>query len=379
MGAEIGIGALLGAAGISAFGNLAGAAVSGAGAASLNEATMNFNREEAAKARQFQKDMYQQQLNDQQILYEKYQSPEALARQFGKAGVNPSAVLGTGKGGFSGALPSVPSAPSGSAASISGLSNPMEYFAQALKGTTGDAVSVLNAITDKNLKDKQALKVLAEKANLEVQNSILKWQDMINNTVGSEKARQDLNAIVEQVGLLAAQKNYTLAQKLVADTIQKLNNKEFDIKEEELSQLKLRGTFLEADLNNSLDYQRETIKTEKSKQRANYSAAYASDASALESKTRKIGIEFDNAIKKIDSDNAAATAQQALAKMREQLMRDSNISRKERLAAEAECEKLDKKLEMYRKHPSKAALDATLDNFNEEFPILGGFIKAFNK
>lgn len=379
MGAEIGVGALLGAAAISAVGSVAGAGISAAGASSLNEDTMDFNREEAEKARQFQREMYGQQLSDQQMMFDKNLSPQALARQYGKIGVNPSAVFGSGKSGFSGSLPSIPSVPSGSAAAISGLQNPMEYFADALKGTTGDAVSVLNAITDKNLKDKQALKVLAEKANLDVQNGILRWQDMINHTVGSEKAKQELNSIVEQVGLLAAQKNYYQAQQLVADTILKLNNKEFDIKDEELSQLKLRGTFLEADLNNSLEYQRETIKTEKSKQRSNFAAANSFDASALESKTRTVGIEFDNAIKRVDSENAAATAQQRLAALREQLMRDSNISRQQRLAAEAECEKLDKKLEMYRKHPSKAALDETLDNFNEHFPILGGFIKAFAK
>lgn len=379
MGAEIGVGALLGAAAISGIGSVVGSAISAAGASDLNEDTMDFNRVEAEKARQFQKEMYNQQLLDQQNSYEKYLSPEALARQYGKLGVNPSSVFGSGKSGFSGSLPSVPSAPSGSAASVSGLHNPLEYFADSLKGSTSDAVSVLNAITDKNLKDKQALKVLAETANEKVQNSILRWQNMINQTVGSEKARQELNSIVEQVGLLSAQKDYTAAQTLVAQTIKKLNDKEFDIKDEELSQLKLRGTFLEADLNNSLEYQRESIKTEKSKQRSNYAAANASDAAAFESKTRAAGLEFENAIKKIDSENAASTAQQALAKMREQLMRDSNISRQQRLAAEAECEKLDKKLQMYRNHPTKAALDETLDNFNEHFPILGGFIKAFAK
>lgn len=315
MGVEIGIGALLGAACISAVGNLVGAGISAAGAASMNEDTMNFNREEAAKARQFQKDMYQQQLIDQQMLYEKYQSPEALVRQFGQAGVNSAAVLGSGKGGFSGALPSVPSAPSGSAASISGLSNPLEYFADALKGSTSDSVSVLNAITDKNLKDKQALKVLAEKANLEVQNGILKWQDMINNTVGSEKAKQELNSIVEQVGLLSAQKNYAQAQKLVADTIQRLNDKDFDIKDEELSQLKLRGTFLEADLNNSLEYQRETIKTEKSKQQSNYATARQQNALAK--------------ISEIQGDIDAKTKVQKLKSLQQQLIRDNILSQSE--------------------------------------------------
>lgn len=370
MGAEIGVGALLAASGVSALGNIAGSAISANGAQGANSQAMAFNAQQAQLNREWQEKMYKQQLGDQEAMYNKYQSPEAIAKALQKIGVNAAGAFSGGNSGFSGSLPSVPGVPSGSQAAIGSLENPYASYSQAAKGVAGDAVNVLNAITDKKLKDAQAIKALQETNNLKVQEDILKWTDMINNTVGSQKAKEELNSIIVQTGLYAAQGKLTKAQELVAETIQKLNNKEFEIKSEELSQLTLRGLFLEQSLKSGLDLQKEEIKTEQSKQAANY-------ASADESKTRKLGLEFENAIKKIDSENAAATAQHKLAALREQYMKDATISQLDRVAAQKDFEKLDKILRMYREHPNKAALDAALDNFNEHFPLIGGFIKAF--
>ena len=369
MGAEIGVGALLGAAGISAFGNLAGSALSSYGANQANEALMAFNSAEAQKNRQFQKDMYNQQLADQELMYNKYQSPEAIAKQLKNIGVNPAKVLGSGQG--FGSVPSVPSVSSGSQASVGSLDNPMAAYGQALKSTTSDAVSVLNAITDKNLKDMQALKVLAEKANVQTQTELLAWQDMINKTIGNEKARAELNNIVEQTALYASTNQFNKAQSLVAETIQKLNNKEFDIKDEELSQLKVRGLYLVNSLENQLDYQEEQIKTEKSKQAENYASASLSKALKNESGLRSAGLAFDNVIKKIDSENASNLAQEKLYALKMEIEKSKALSREEKARATKEAKKLEYRIKHYHQYPGSVAFDEFFDNL----PIIGGIIR----
>lgn len=372
MGAEIGIGALLAAAGISALGNLGGAAISASGANSANADMMAFNRKEAAKNRAFQKEMYQQQLSDQEMMYNKYQSPEAIARQLQSIGVNAAGVFGSGKSGFSGSLPSVPSVPSGSQASVGSLTNPMADYAQALKGSTSDAVSVLNAMTDKQLKDKQGLKILAEKANLQTQNEILQWQNMINQTVGSEKAKEELNQIIVQTATLATAGELNKAQTLVADTIRKLNQKEFDIKDEELWQLQTRGLFLVQSLKNEQDLQVEQIKTEKSTQANNYASASLSKALKNESGLRSAGLVFDNAIKKIDSENAAALATDKLYALKMEIEKSKALSREEKARATKEAEKLEYRIKHYKEYPGSVAFDEFFDNL----PVIGGIMRG---
>lgn len=370
MGAEIGVGALLASAGLSSVGNIAGSAMSAAGAREANNQAMRFNAAEAEKNRNFQREMYNQQFQDQKSLYNEFQSPSAIAKQLQQIGVNAAGAFASGQSGFTGSMPSVPSGSSGSQASIGSLQNPMASYADALKGTTSDAVSVLNSITDKNLKDKQALKVLAEKAGQDVQNRILSWTDMINNTVGSEKAKQELNEIIVRIATFEAAGELDKAKKETEETIQRLNNKQFDLKDEEYQQLIIRGLYLTKSLDNEIALGKEKIKTEKSAQVANYGAAEASRAAAIASKAAAVLSEqktefqkLENALKGLEVQRNRELAVDILQNMRSELQKSKSLNRKEQAEADKEFQKLQVRLQHYDEYENAAAFDEFFDNF----------------
>lgn len=128
---------------ISALGSLGasliGGSISSAGANAANNATMAFNERMQKQSQDYNTQMYERQLADSRETYEKYQSPQALAKAYASIGLNPAAVLGNIGGG---GAPSVPSAHGSSPTSIGSLQNAGAPFADVLP-TAVDAVSKL--------------------------------------------------------------------------------------------------------------------------------------------------------------------------------------------------------------------------------------------
>ena len=93
---------------------------------------------------QSQKSLMEQSQQWQEDMYNKYQSPEALMRQYKSSGLNPF-LLGENVG--TGSIPSVPSAPSGSTSPLSPGGSPLgqaEYVAAV--GSNQRAMMVMNSI-----------------------------------------------------------------------------------------------------------------------------------------------------------------------------------------------------------------------------------------
>lgn len=354
-------------AGILGATGLASGLLGSSSAASNNARMIEYNKWAQKDAQAYNTQMYERQLADQESMYNKYQSPQAIAQQLKEVGINPSA-LAAGHGFSGGSMPSVPSVGSSPVTSAPQLEN-----TGAIIGSSIEQMSrVISNMADNDLKQKQINKVLADIKGQELANAHAEFDNYLFTTYGENEKISQLRDLLSSAMLKDAQKDYTGAQKDYTEVLKMIANKDLGIKDEEYNQLVYRGTRLAQIYDDEHELRVEEKKVKKSQQRANYASAALSDA-------QKSGQEFQNSILKIDSDNAAALAQQKLAAFREQLLKQSNLDRKERLRAEAECEKLDKLLKSYREHPNKAALDATLDNFNEHFPILGGFIRAFSK
>lgn len=280
MGAEIGIGALLAAAGISAVGSLAGSAISASGAQATNKQAMQFNAEEAEKNRAFQELMYNKQINDQQRMYNLYQSPQAIARQLSKIGVNPAGAFASGKSGFSGSMSGVPSPAGGSQASIGSLENPAAPYAAALSNTTKDAVSVLNAMTDKHLKDAQTIKVLADAKGQEYANRIAKIQSLVSEWQIPQKAKAEINELISSAALNEARGKLSDAETSLKELMKKLTDKQIKLTDEQVTQLSIEVSWLDRIRRQEFELLGEKKKTEKSQQAANYGYAAESNANA---------------------------------------------------------------------------------------------------
>ena len=355
MGAEIGVGALLGAAGISALGNLAGSAISASGAESTNRQAMAFNALEAQKNRVFQKAMYSQQLADQERMYNQYQSPEAIAKQLEKIGVNAAGAFAGGKSGFSGSMSGVPSVPSGSQASIGSLENPYSSFGQALQNTTKDAVSVLNSLTDKHLKDAQSLKVLADKKGQDYANQIAKIQSQVSEWQIPAKAKAEINELITSAALNEANGRLAAAETSLKTLMGKLTDNQIRLTDEQIQQLTIEVAWLDKIRRQEFELLGEKKKTEKSYQAANYGSAAQSNATAEQ-------IEAQNKIL-----NNAKYRMAVLS----QTLSDADVAYKKRSITQAQYELLKEQIERAKKENDIYKLREYMGMINETISSLG--------
>ena len=324
----------------------------------VNEDSMDFAAQQAEKNREFQQSSLTQQQQWQEEMYKKYQSPSAIIQQLKESGISPLGALGSLTGGN---MPSSPSGLSGSQAAMPNLQVP--------RIDSDSVAKMINSISDSNLKDKQVIKMLAETKGQEIANAAADFDLYLTQKYADNEKVQRLKNLVSEGLVLESQGKLNDANSKVQEVMEMIAHRDLGIKEEEYSQLVIRGSYLAKLLDQEYALKKEEVKTEKSKQSVNY-------ANAALSKVQKLGQEFQNSVLKIDSEIAAATSQHKLSALREEYMKNGSLSREQRLNADIEFEKLDKILKMYREHPNKAALDAALDNFNDKFPIVGGIIRA---
>lgn len=318
-----------------------------------NQKNRDYNTAEAEKARQHEINMIRE-------------TPSLQVQGMREAGINPQVALsnstqvatggssGTQQASYSGGLSPVPYQ----------AQNPASAFAQVAQGLSslasakekGANVGLIEKQVENMAIDSQMKKALTDgyKLSNELQKLDLKYRD--------KKLLQDIQEQVVRMAATTAQGKLFTEQAKIQSSVEALNRSLANYHGQNADYLKLKIANYTVELNSVL--------------KLNAAQTYKANQEAHESGVRATGLAFDNAIKKVDSENAAKLAIDKLNALKAQYMTDASKSATQRKQFEIECSKLNKVLEMYRKHPNKAALDAALDNFNEHFPILGGFIKA---
>lgn len=307
---------LLGAAILGGTGLLSGG-IGALSASSNNRAALAFNKWSQLQAQQYNTQMYERQLADQEALYNKYQSPQAIAEQLAKAGINPSALAA--KSGFNGgSIPSVPSAGSSPALSSPTLDNVGAYIGQGIEQMS----RVVSNLADSQLKQRQVTKVLAEIKGQEKANAAADFQNYLMEKYGENEKVAQLNDLISSALLKDAQKDFEGANTDLAKALKMIRDKELNIKDEEYNQLVYRGTRLAQIYDDEHDLRVEEKKVKKSQQSANYASADASKASARHSNVladiADIQKEVDNKTKLVK-----------IRSLQQQLIRDNVLSQAE--------------------------------------------------
>lgn len=156
--------ALIGA-GITALGSIAGAGISGAAQGKLNKKTMEFNAQEAQKARDFSSEMWEKQALWNEGFWNKqneYNSPSAQYQRLLDAGLNPLYYGLDGTGNASSM--SAPQALGAGTASVNGLQNPLAAF-----GDVAMQMAQIGNIQAQTNKTKSETKMIDAKLPYEVE------------------------------------------------------------------------------------------------------------------------------------------------------------------------------------------------------------------
>lgn len=337
---------------------VAGAAAAVGSLASAASASANNSASLSA-----QKKMYEQQRADQLDDYKNRTGINAQLRQYGEAGINPAAAFSNVSSGSMSSVPSPPAAPTlenvGTAAST-GITQTMQAIAE-LKGFQKQDAEVQNLLAQRNLTEMQS-----------------KYQSTVNyitETYGDSKAGAELLNMYSSTMQNFAEGRYK-------DSMISLNKVVEKLKGEEFKHMQTENSYLGLQLAEQLNLAKAMVNTERSKpalmrseMASNYGSAEQSHALALESGTRKAGIEFENVVKRIDSEQAANTAIERLNTLVAKYKADENVSRKQALEAEKEATKLRERLKHYKEYPNSAKFDEFWDNF----PILGGIVRGLAK
>lgn len=312
------VAAISGAAGLgsSIFGSL----ISSRGQKSANQSSMDFNYAMQKDAQAYNTQMYHQQLQDQESIYNKYQSPQAVAAQLRAAGVNPASVLGS-KGAVQ-SMPSVPSVGASPAASVQ-LGNEMQSFGDNLPSMVESASRSLTALLSTRNQTEQTQQSIKEmQSNIDLLTAKLGGQILLNQ---QQKLLNSLTSYFEPTQRYAniyesyarAWSSYAAGDLSQADAALKGVLTEIAHLDEKEKQLRL--PFIIPELQATIDLLKVKATTEKSLQASNYASAALSNAqTATENKLRPLkeklsnqelsnlkeslkGIRYDNIDKILDS------------------------------------------------------------------------------
>lgn len=370
MGAITPATALLASGIIGGTGSLAGGLLSSSSASSNNSKALDFNKWSQLQSQQFQQQMYTQQKLDQEDFYKKYQSPQAIAKALQQLGVNPASAF-SGSTGIGTSPASMPSVPSSAALSAPALENQGAALSKSIEAI-GNAMSSLASSGQTNEQSSELLHTFNTRMNtLILQES---GQQLMN-----AKAQWDLFAAQEKLPyeiqnmVLKAYADYyagrhsqALAKLVDIQSYIEDETKGMTIEQRQQANTLLGKQILVAAEDAKL--RKEQQKTERTQQALNV-------ANKNESVSRRAGIEFENAIKKIDSEQAANTAIERLDALVASLKKDKSVSNKQALEAEKEAAKLRIRIKHYKEYDNSAAFDEFFDNL----PILGGIVRALSK
>lgn len=341
-----------------------------ASASSNNRAALAFNKWSQLQAQDYNTKMYERQLEDQESMYNKYQSPQAIAKQLQEAGINPSALAG-GHGFSGGSMSSVPSAGSSPALSAPALENAGVPIGNAIEQMS----RVINNMADNDLKRQQVTKVLSEIKGQELANAHADFDNYLLSKYGENEKINQLRDLLSSAMLKEARKDYTGAQKDYQKVLEKIANKELGIKDEEYSQLVYRGTRLAQIYDDEHELRVEEKKVKKSQQSSNYASAEQSRASSNLLRAQKAGQEFTNIMLQLDSESAQQAAQSKFNALEASLRKHTWEDNRDRAKAEVELRKLRERIIHYEKYSNAASFDDFWDNF----PIIGGIVRGLAK
>ena len=336
-------------------------AMAASAAASLGSAAVGaINNKKSLEA---QRDMYERQRVDQISDYNNRTGIKAQLQQYQEAGINPAAVLGSVQGG---SMPSVPSAPE-----IPKLENYGASFGQGITQT----MEALAKIKGFQKQDAEVQNLLSQQRLTDLQSSYQEGQNFLQQNYGDSEHAIGLQKMYADTMLAYAEGRYRDSYVSLNNMIEKLKGEEFKHMQTENSQF---GLILAKQLQligAQVDSERAKPALMRSEMASNYGVAEQAHALALESGTRTAGIAFENVVKKIDSDQAANTAIERLNALVAKYKADENVSKKQALEAEKEATKLRERIKHYKQYPNSAKFDEFWDNF----PIIGGIVRALAK
>lgn len=362
-----------------ASGVMSGAASLGSGiyasnsAAANNSTALAFNKWSQLNAQEFQRSMYNTQKLDQIDFYKKYQSPQAIADQLSKLGVNPANVFSQGSG-INTSPASMPSGISSPALSAPHLENEGKAMAESIKAIGSSFASIAQA-GQSNEQSAEYIHTFNERVTaLMLQNEGKKFANNFAqwNLIASQvKLPYEIQSLAGDayVDFTQGDVNLSLVKLNKIAAYVRDNLKDIDIQYgNEL--LRLIGEQI-LDVNAAKDLKLAQTKTEGTVQSLNRASAKNQLSQSKESDTRRLGQEFTNSILKIDSENASILADQKLFTLRSALEKDNAISEKDRTEALRELEVLNRRLKLYQEHPSRARWAASVEQLNDDFPVLG--------
>lgn len=274
MGASAGLIALgLGGA----AGSLGAGILSSKSASSNNSSALAFNRWSQLESQRYNKEMYEQQLKDQESMYNKYQSPSAIAQQLRAAGINPAAATSQVAGGN---MPSVPSASGSSPLSAPPLQNEGEGLARGFES----AVNSLGQMYASDLHDAQAQEtrsllegkvhqLLKQNRLTDLQSDYQSVMNTLTQKYGDQKWSSEIQENLSTAVLNYCNGDYAQAQADVARVMKKIGDEDLGIKQEERANIAVR-------IAKQLSLIDEEIATEKTKQVANRASANQSNSAA---------------------------------------------------------------------------------------------------
>lgn len=317
---------------------IAGASLIGGTATSIRSNSYAKHSAEEASA-----EAYERQ-NEQ---YEKYLSPSAMADQYAKAGVNPASAL---------ASHSVPGMGSVPQTQLPNLVNPVPDFAQ-----TADIMTrSLSQLKDSHVKDEQIRNLMAQTIGQEFANGASEMLNELMEKYGDQKWASEIRDLAASAFMKYAQGGLAEADYDLKNIIRLISNEELGMKREDAAQYSLKlGKLLKL-----LDAQ-----TANEYAGASEHSANARTINALRPYQTEAA-SIANSISRVDKRIALASEPEKLQAVISKLEADKNVSDELKIGALVELDKLRRTLSMYKAHPNKARLDATLNNFNKNFPIL---------
>lgn len=172
-----------------------------------NEDQIDFAQWSQMNSQEYNKAMYEKAVKDQQKMYEKYQSPQAIAQSLRAAGLNPSAMNGNLQGG---SIPSVPSSPHSSPVATPQLQNEGSAFAQSLQ-SIGSAFSSLASAELQDAQTNESRSLLNEKLNqLILQNNgqqLMNAKTEFDTYAAHQKLPYEINELINDCYLKYYQEN----------------------------------------------------------------------------------------------------------------------------------------------------------------------------
>lgn len=305
MGALTPAQALLSSGLIGAGSSLTSGLLSSSSAAKNNRTALDFQKWSQLQAQQWQEQMYSQQRMDQENFYKKYQSPEAIAAQLSKLGVNPAQVL-TGGSGVGAAPASMPSGMSSPALSAPALENEGTALASSIQAV-GNAMSSLASAGQTTEQSEEMLHTFSSRmTQLLLQNG--------NTRLANAKAQWDLfaeqnklplelqNMVLDSYGKFV-QGQYTESLTRLNDITEYIKNHTKDLEIDQVQQAlnliyKQIGIATEQEnlIKAQIVTEGERAKTERTQQRLNNASAFNQRAQGNLVKSQKVMQDFYNRI-----------------------------------------------------------------------------------